>query len=467
MKKLLVLVFLLGSFLSSRAQIYDLKSEYDPDLSDICAKYANPQWGMEFDKAKKNLADIYQLLNISGYNIDIVECTAIRSSALAYLDRATQKRYILINPNRLQNVDTHYFSHLFVIGHEFAHHRLNHFGGDRVLSLADKRNMELEADRFGASIVRKDGGSISDCTFALYEMKHPDDDTYYDHPTLDKRLNAVREGFYSDAIIDNNTLRNYTNYLDNFSDVSLLSYDNNVNPVDINSYCKSSGQVPRTICYFNNKYWIYWKKDTNVATWQVLWNYNYDVTVLQKYFDQGFNLNFIEGINEKWFMVFCKLNSGQFPQTVEVVRTQDFVEQNQNYKDKIESKLNAGYVIQNLVPYDAFGNVLVVLSKKLNDAKSWTWALKNNYEDITAWIKSQETDGFNYLYTYKIVNNQFFGFMTKASTVSTWTVKSFDGTNIDKVKDLLNSGYLVGNLTYDPYGLRFTMVRYSYPGTGN
>jgi|GEM_PF-6116238 len=461
MKKLVFIILLSSFSLGAFSQIYDLKSEYDPDLNDICAHFSNSQWGMEFDKAKKNLADIYQVLNISGYNIEIVECTAIHSSALAYLDAKTLKRYILINPNRLNNIDTHYFSHLFVIAHEFGHHRLNHFGGNRVLTLEDKRNMELEADRFGASIVRKDGGSISDCVFALNEMNHPVNDTYYDHPTLEKRIKAVKEGFYSESKIDSARHENYTNYLNEFSDISLLSFNSTVSPVDINSYCKASGLVPRTITFFNNKYWVYWKKDDNVASWQVLWNYSYDVSLLQKYFDLGYNLNFIEEIHGKWFMVFCKFNSGQFGQRLEVVRTQDLVVQSQNYKDKIESKLNDGYMIQDLVSYNTNGDVLIVLSKKIQEAKGWTWAIRNTYEDISQWIKAQESVGFNYLYTYKIVNNQFFGFMTKASTVYSWKVKSFDGTNINSVKNLLQDGYMVGNMTYDPYGLRFTMVKFA------
>ncbi|WP_293307580.1 hypothetical protein [Pedobacter sp. UBA5917] len=464
MKKHLLSITFLLSYLTSVAQLWSLKAEYDPDIEDICIKLNSNQWAMTYDQSKRNLADIYESLNFKDYNVEIIECNKIKSSAIAYLEPVTKKRYILINTSALQNLDNRYFSHMFVIAHEFAHHKLNHFGSNLRLTLEAKRELELDADKYAASIVAQNRGTLADCIYALNEMKHPSVDTYYDHPSLDKRIAAVKTGV---GIIPPPTspvnYKNYTNLFPDINNLSLLSYTSEVNPWDITEYSKSSGFVPRTISYYKNKYWIYWKKDDNVTNYQVFWNYNnYESSTIKKYFDLGYNVNFIEKVNNKWFVVFCKFSTGQYPQSLCVLNKSDFVNKTTAYKTNVEEYLNKGYVIKNIIPYNISGDLLFILDKKLNEENKWTWAFRDDYNGITNWIKDQSNDGYNYLYTYKVVNSQFFGFMTKTKSINHWTVVPFMGSDVSIITDLITKGYQIGNLTMDNTNFWFTMARFTY-----
>ena len=459
MKNLLCLLILLAIGLTSKSQspTVSFGSEYIP--YDVCLKASNNQFAMDISVAESNLEQIYSKLNFNAYNIEVLKCNSIGQSALAYFDKTTSKRYILINQNKLTDLNDRYYSHMFVIAHEFSHHSLGQMDGSKIYTLSQKRNCELLADRSAASLIKKLGGNLDDCTYALNQMVHPVDDSYSDHPTKDKRIAAIKEGFGIDVsnAVPVAATAAYTNYFSSFNDVALLKFSGEVKAQDISDYYYKIGMIPKSIMYYDNSYWVYCEKNSaNYKGYSIIWNYDeYPKKEIDRHFKDGYNIDFIEKINSKWFVVFVKYKKS-FDQKTQVIDKEDFINTRGDYIKKLEPVLNDDYSIQNIISFD--NTSYLVFLTKIDGTSGYSWASRPNYKDFKNWYLQELTKGYNYLYCHKYIDNAHFGFMQKQKDIKNWAVSSFDGKNFSEIIGYLNKGYAIDNIVVDDF-IRFTVKK--------
>lgn len=103
--------------------------------------------------------------------------------------------YILLDVDWMESIKYGYndWFHLFVIGHEMAHHILNHTGNEAT-SLEISRKNELEADEFAGYILGVYGASQNDINTLL--INFPDDvDPNSTHPQKKDRITALNKGY--------------------------------------------------------------------------------------------------------------------------------------------------------------------------------------------------------------------------------------------------------------------------------
>lgn len=442
----------------AQSGVYSLSSEVDDEFDRICQQ-AQSSWAIDFSVTEKNLADIYQSLNFNAYQIEVITCNRISSSAVAYQDKNTGKRYILINEQKQRNLNVNYKSHLFIIAHEFAHHALNHFGIQQLATSENKKRLELQADTYAAKLVKKLNGTLTDCLNALDMLNHPSDDTYSSHPVKSKRVAAVQGAFDDGESIDTKpeTHSAYTDLFSTFRNCSLLKYENGLNKYDISYYYNKTNMIPKSIVHYNNNYWIYWEKKSDLQSYSIYWNYiEYPTDVIKEYFKKGFNIEFLEKINGRWYMVLLKYPS-QFPQATVPISKSEFYSKSGKYTSEIKDYLERGYSIQNMIDD---GDNFLVLFTKTNSNDHYSYAYRRNYEDFKKWYTEQEKDGYNYMYCFKHIDDYFFGFMEVQTNVTNWTVLGFDGTDLSTIRSRLNDGYQIDNISQDNNYIRFTMCKY-------
>ncbi|TDW96566.1 ImmA/IrrE family metallo-endopeptidase [Dinghuibacter silviterrae] len=434
-----------------------LSSEYLVTEDNTICSQAQANFAMDIDLSKTNLANILEALNLSAYKVDVVMCNQIRHSALAYLDHNTGRKYILINGNMLSDLDTRYYSHLFIIAHEFSHLYLNHFE-QTDLTQENKRRMELEADKNAAMLVKKLGGAIDDCYYALDQLHHPTVDTYYDHPTKDKRYAAVLEGWNMDAPAPTNTVySNYTDYFNDLDDISLLKYTNNVGAYDFNHYKeKHPDMQPKSIFYYQNAYWVVWEKAEAGSASRYYWNYDeFPQQDIQSYLDNGYRYQFIERINDAWFIVLRKSSNQPAQKTVDISKY-DLENFTRSYSSLVVDNLKAGYTIQNLIE-NSNGNYTIFFTYTGNQ----TWALNffPTYDELISWQHNMENQNFNFMSFFKYVDGRFFGFMVNDPQVNNWHIRALDVNSLDEVKNFIKDGFSVANITADPEYIRLTLAK--------
>jgi hypothetical protein len=114
-------------------------------------------------------------------------------------------RYILYDTEFMSMLssNTSNWTNLFILAHEVGHHVNGHsldlvlYAGDIVDApeLEKKRQQELEADEFAGFVLAKLGASLTQTTSSVSKLSNLDD-TYSTHPKRDKRVNAIRKGYY-------------------------------------------------------------------------------------------------------------------------------------------------------------------------------------------------------------------------------------------------------------------------------
>ncbi len=444
----IALMLLLASVITKGQGINSLPADQETDIKDICLVATHTQFAMDVNTAEQDLQSIYNKLNFSGYNIEVISCDRLKNSALAYWDQTENRSYILINPNKLTNLNDRYYSHAFVIAHEFSHIAKKHFSLQAIPSNSNKRQLELAADEYAASIIKKMGGTEEDCIYALSSLNNPLDDTYSDHPTLEKRIAAVHRGFADDIVLSSN----HSYYVDIFSSISnasLLKYPNGINQYDISYYSQKNKMMPYSIVNLNGVYWIYWQKDSEANLYYMYWNYDtYPGDDIQKFFDKGYNIKYAEQINNKWFIVMLKYPTSWAQKTRAINKA--------TFHDDIKPYLDDGFSIQNITDWSST-QYWVLLTK---DATThYSWAIKPTYDDFKTWYTQQTNDGYNYMYCFKHVQNGYFGFMSTKAGVTNWSIRSLTDSNKDDLINFMNSGYRIENITCDDY-IKFTFAKY-------
>lgn len=446
MRKIIFCLLAISLVSRSNAQVYSLSSEY----YDVCLRATN-QWALSTSVAEEELTKIYAKLNFSGYKIEVIKCNKIKTSALAILYQG--ERYILINEDQLTDLNTRYFSHLFVIAHEFSHHYLNHFGSQTIPSNANKRRLELEADQYAASLVMKLGGKIEDCYYALDLMRHPSDPMNSDHPSKEDRRAAVEKGF---PVIVNPVIKNdYIDYAPSSKTVALLKYPEDLNSTDITDYRAKTGMFPISIFNYNNATWVYWSFMPNVVNFTMFWSQSsYPDEKIKNYMAKDYNIEFIEKIDGKWFVVMLKYKS-KFSQTIFSIKKTDLRNHQGTYQE-YESLINAGYAIQNIISYDDNSYFLLLTGQDVSKKK---FAFFSQAASLQTWLNNNSD--LNHLYCYKYVDDKYFGFLQNTPDLEDWQIEFFDGskTGFQKILDKINEGYSVENIVMDPQ-ITFILVKF-------
>jgi|TARA_B110000240_G_scaffold196971_1_gene250693 tetratricopeptide (TPR) repeat protein len=188
-----------------------------------------------------------EILIVSGLakRFFLMECSAIKNLA-AFTPPNGWQRYLLYNKDWIKKTysDNNYYHHLSILAHEVGHHLNGHTlvsNGTSIEKLQESRTMELEADYFSGSIMFKLGASLMESQEAILRVSNNSDDTYSSHPSRDKRLKAIEDG-YNDANAkdsgNNTPFANPLTYTDYIYSATHY-FDQGKNELAISHYSKS------------------------------------------------------------------------------------------------------------------------------------------------------------------------------------------------------------------------------------
>lgn len=115
-------------------------------------------------------------------------------------------RYIFYDARFMKMISQktgNYWSNISILAHEVGHHVnahtidiLSYASGEiEPSTLAEKRQMEIEADEFSGFVLYKLGASLADAQSAINKFGDNGDDSYSTHPNKTKRLNAIARGY--------------------------------------------------------------------------------------------------------------------------------------------------------------------------------------------------------------------------------------------------------------------------------
>ena len=246
MKRLLFLIIFFPVLLQAQVCNY---SGTLKDAAEICElnKGRNIATNKNADMA------LYQILAVTGMSKRFVlqECEGIENCiATAYKGI----RYILYDNEFMEIIasKTNSWSNLSILAHEIGHHVNGHsldlivyaVEAAQLPTLAESRQMELEADEFSGFVMQKLGASLEQAQQAIKLITTNDDDTYATHPSKDKRLKAIEIGFNKARSNDFSSNENYalnkeTFTADEYFYKALEHEDHNENYLAIANYSKA------------------------------------------------------------------------------------------------------------------------------------------------------------------------------------------------------------------------------------
>jgi len=135
-------------------------------------------------------------------NFSLVPCDNINNAAaISYKG----DRYILYDKEFMDNINwkTNNWSNILILAHEVGHHLNNHtldvalFDVLEPKTLAIKRKQELEADKFAGFILARLGAPLDKIIEAISIISSDKDDSSSTHPSRNKRIASIVEGFNS------------------------------------------------------------------------------------------------------------------------------------------------------------------------------------------------------------------------------------------------------------------------------
>lgn len=191
--------------------------KFDTDWSEeICIQYKNQSQFYSFVDNREAIEYVQKLMDLAGLpmNFIVSECSGIQN-AFAYTYDGVQ--YIFYGNEFLKslNFNSNDIGSITVLAHEIGHHLAGHTSANSYINqycvnvpcneqsqdcldaLEISRKRELQADRFAGYIMYKFGSSLSETqeAFRLLLNNQDYDDECSTHPTLSKRLNAIKEGY--------------------------------------------------------------------------------------------------------------------------------------------------------------------------------------------------------------------------------------------------------------------------------
>ena len=217
MRKLLFLLFFIP-FLSF-GQNFNTEIYYGSELCEIAQKYLNSNLSLSYasdqnnvnlnsannfssELAYESLDKILFQIGASRDKFIIQPCSNISNAVATQLGGV---RYILYDPIFMTKVSDNFensnWGEIFILAHEVGHHINNH-SLDLLLydkiseeSKSKQREQELDADLFAAFIIARLGGGYEEIVSVIKNIAKDDSDHKSSHPSLQKRLEAVKVGF--------------------------------------------------------------------------------------------------------------------------------------------------------------------------------------------------------------------------------------------------------------------------------
>ena len=135
-------------------------------------------------------------------NFKLVECAGINNCAATII---SGERYIIYDKKFLDKISekTNNWGKIFALAHEIGHHingdlisEVNYRQANEVTkekTNAEKRKMELEADKFAGSVISRLGGSIDAATLPIKLLPNPALNS--SHPQTKDRVNSIILGY--------------------------------------------------------------------------------------------------------------------------------------------------------------------------------------------------------------------------------------------------------------------------------
>ena len=163
---------------------------------ELCLAFQSRSFDSDFEADNA----LEKILSVTGLkkNFTLLECDNV-NNASAFSIKG--ERYIFYNKNFMNGIGGA-SSNLAILAHEVGHH-LNNHALDLILytgfvepdSKEVRRRLELEADEFAGFVMARLGYSLNEAKEPFYRISNNNDDTYSTHPSRDKRLNAITEGY--------------------------------------------------------------------------------------------------------------------------------------------------------------------------------------------------------------------------------------------------------------------------------
>tara|TARA_B110000459_G_scaffold528_1_gene559 strand:+ start:1053 stop:2105 length:1053 start_codon:yes stop_codon:yes gene_type:complete len=188
MKKLLLILLCLPMIGFGQSCNY---ASLAKDAEEICS-HIN---ALSFSSDKNADVALNNILSVSGIEkkFAMIPCVGANGCfALIY----NKVRYIVYDPNFMREISENTgssWSNMTILAHEIGHHVNSHTLYSSK-SLEENRKWELEADEFAGFILHKLGASLDEAQSAVRLLSNNDDE-YSTHPSRDKRLMAIEQGF--------------------------------------------------------------------------------------------------------------------------------------------------------------------------------------------------------------------------------------------------------------------------------
>tara|TARA_B100001250_G_scaffold404887_1_gene421500 strand:+ start:526 stop:1593 length:1068 start_codon:yes stop_codon:yes gene_type:complete len=210
MKKLLLILLCLPFIGFGQACQYGSST----DASAIC----NAIRGNSFASDRSAEIALDKILDVTGMakRFALKECSNISNCIAITYDGI---RYILYDKEFMEAIarNSNSWSNLSILAHEVAHH-INGHTLEASKSLYESRQLELEADEYSGFVMYKLGASLSEAQEAIRIYSTDKDDTYSTHPSRDKRLKAIANGYnkarsqVSNNVSNNSAILSYRDY---------------------------------------------------------------------------------------------------------------------------------------------------------------------------------------------------------------------------------------------------------------
>jgi len=204
MRKLLLILFLLQNTILIFGQDRIFSCSYNSDnFSHGCDIInANSDNNIYDQNVHQKVREILTHIALPT-NFILAKCDGI-DNAIAYTD-PSGSRYIIIDERWISSFSSNNWFIISVLAHEIGHHLSGHTI-KAPTSLSERRERELEADKFSGFILKKMGANL-DQSLTSINILVPNDynDVNSTHPTRNKRISAITKGFNgsSDDVIDN------------------------------------------------------------------------------------------------------------------------------------------------------------------------------------------------------------------------------------------------------------------------
>ena len=175
---------------------------------ELCFEYKRSISAFTSDKEAEEALD--KILSVIGAskNFTLIPCDIFNALAVTYKG----ERYVLYDGEFMKKISelTNDWSSIFILAHEVGHHINGHTRDFLLASILDdtsltkQRQEELEADKFAGFVLSKLGASLNQTIAAIDLIATNSDDRYSTHPSKNKRIEAITEGYTGKVVNEEN-----------------------------------------------------------------------------------------------------------------------------------------------------------------------------------------------------------------------------------------------------------------------